>query len=315
MNGPLRIIKMAELVLEQVKRPLSAYEIWEEGKKLGLADKVKHTGKTPWASLGAQIYVDIRDNPNTLFYQPSKRPAKFYLKIYQKEGIIIDTSEKGLQEREKSPNFLERDLHPLLCRFVNLNPHFKCQVKTVYHELSTNPKKGYNEWLHPDIVGVYFPFEDYRDVTLKIQKSLSLSSIKLFSFELKRDLNFGNLRLSYFQAVSNSSWANEGYLVVLKMDNDPQLLEEIQRLNNSFGIGLIKLNPENVDESEIIFQSRVNNEFDWDTIDRLVENNSNFRDFMQDVVEDIQLGKIKGTYDPFMNDDELVSFVKEKHII
>jgi len=37
-----------------------------------------------------------------------------------------------------------------------------------------------------DLAGVYFPFEDNREVTLRIQKSLSLSSIKLFSFELKK---------------------------------------------------------------------------------------------------------------------------------
>jgi hypothetical protein len=30
---------------------------------------------------------------------------------------------------------------------------------------------------------------------------------------MKKELNFSNLRESYFQAVSNSSWANEGYLV------------------------------------------------------------------------------------------------------
>ncbi len=111
---------------------------------------------------------------------------------------------------------------------------------------------------------------------------------------MKISLNFGNLRQYYFQAVSNSTWANEGYLVVLNMADEPDLLDEVRRLNNSFGIGLIKLNPENIHESEILFQSRVNTELDWDTIDRLVDNNKEFEDFMQDVVEDIQLGKIKG---------------------
>jgi len=310
MEGSLTFIKLAELTLEQVKRPLSYYEIWEEAKKLGLTDKVRTSGKTPWNSIGAQIYVDIRDNPKTPFYQPNKRPVKFYLKRLSKEEVAVE-----LPEKEKKTSFSERDLHPILCRFVNLNPHFKCQVKTIYHESSTSSKKGYNEWLHPDLAGVYFPFEDYKDVTLRIQKSLSLSSIKLFSFELKKELNFGNLRHSYFQAVSNSSWANEGYLVVLKMADEPQLIDEIRRLNNSFGIGLIKLNPESIDESEIIFQSRVTTDLDWDTIDRLVENNKDFRDFMQDVVEDIQVGKIKGAYDISMNDEKLNAFVKEKGII
>jgi len=98
------------------------------------------------------------------------------------------------------------------------------------------------------------------------------------------------------------------------MADEPQLIDEIRRMNNSFGIGLIKLNPESIDESEIIFQSRVTTDLDRDTIDRLVENNKNFRDFMQDVVEDIQVGKIKRGYDISMNDEKLNAFVKEKGI-
>lgn len=43
-----------------------------------------------------------------------------------------------------------------------------------------------------------------------------------------------------FQAVSNSSWANEGYLVVLQ-EIDSEVLSELRRLNQSFGIGVIKL--------------------------------------------------------------------------
>ena len=305
----LTFLKLAEVVLEKCKRPLSVYEIWEESKKQGISDHVRTSGKTPWHSIGAQIYVEIRDNPDTPFYQQSKRPAKFYLKTLKEEKII-----EPHKEKENNNKFHERDLHPLLCRFVSLNPHFKCRVKTIHHEISKGSKKGFNEWLHPDLVGVYYPFEDYKDVTLRIQQSLSLSSIKLFSFEMKISLNFGNLRQYYFQAVSNSTWANEGYLVVLNMADEPDLLDEVRRLNNSFGIGLIKLNPENIHESEILFQSRVNTELDWDTIDRLVDNNKEFEDFMQDVVEDIQLGKIKGSYDISFDDEKIYELVKNMGI-
>ena len=131
---------------------------------------------------------------------------------------------------------------------------------------------------------------------------------------MKISLNFGNLRQYYFQAVSNSTWANEGYLVVLNMADEPDLLDEVRRLNNSFGIGLIKLNPENIHESEILFQSRVNTELDWDTIDRLVDNNKEFEDFMQDVVEDIQLGKINGSYDISFDDEKIYEIVKNMGI-
>lgn len=63
---------------------------------------------------------------------------------------------------------------------------------------------------------------------------------------MKKTLNFTNLREYYFQAVSNSSWANEGYIVALDIDEDDSFLAELKRLNNAFGIGVIKLNAENI---------------------------------------------------------------------
>jgi hypothetical protein len=41
---------------------------------------------------------------------------------------------------------------------------------------------------------------------------------------MKKNLNFTNLREYYFQAVSNSSWANEGYIVALDIDEDESFL-------------------------------------------------------------------------------------------
>jgi len=43
--------------------------------------------------------------------------------------------------------------------------HFKANLKTIYHENSNKTTKGQNEWLHPDLVGVYFPFKDYTTET------------------------------------------------------------------------------------------------------------------------------------------------------
>lgn len=92
---------------------------------------------------------------------------------------------------------------------------------------------------------------------------------KLFSFEMKKEITFGNLREYYFQAVSNSSWAHEGYLVALKVEEE--LHEELRRLNNAFGIGIIRLDPINISQSEILFASKERNNLDWDTIERLAE--------------------------------------------
>src|SRR5258707_14769867 len=44
--------------------------------------------------------------------------------------------------------------------------------------------------------------------------------IKLYSFEIKKSLSFANLREAFFQAVSNSSWSQEGYLVAAELSSD-----------------------------------------------------------------------------------------------
>ncbi|MBB3839756.1 hypothetical protein FHS57_003767 [Runella defluvii] len=168
--------------------------------------------------------------------------------------------------------------------------------------------------MHPGLVGVYFPFRDYKPETLEIQNQLSITSIKLFSFELKVTLNFGNLRQSYFQAVSNSSWANEGYLVTLNIDDDPTFKDEVRRLNNAFGIGIIQLNSENIFESEILFPSKINQEIDWDTVNRLANENTDFNDFLKLITEDCKLGKVKSQYDKVLKMDELVKYIHDKGI-
>ena len=82
------------------------------------------------------------------------------------------------------------------------------------------------------------------------------SSARTFS-ELKREISSDNeLKQAYFQAVSNSSWANYGYLVALEFSDD--LLDEIERLNQSFGVGIIKLNA-NPYQSKVLFPAKYKN--------------------------------------------------------
>jgi hypothetical protein len=123
------------------------------------------------------------------------------------------------------------------------------------------------------------------------------------------------LRQYFFQAVSNSSWANEGYLVCLKIDEDLEFKNELQRLTNAFGIGVIKLSAENINESEIICTARYNENIDWETLDRLVEDSPDFKKFLTDLMEDNALGKVKSNYDKVIDDDEYVKYLKKKNII
>ena len=84
MSDKITFKKLAELTLEKEKRPLTPLELWEKGKAQ-LGEKIGSSGKTPWNTISAQIYVDIRDNSKTPFYQYSSRPMKFYLKKFKED--------------------------------------------------------------------------------------------------------------------------------------------------------------------------------------------------------------------------------------
>lgn len=90
MSGALNRREFALEVLKKAQKPLAQKEIWEEGIKCGLQSTLK--GKTPWATIGAMIYEDIRDNPSSLFMFASKKPTTFWLKERENElgggGII-----------------------------------------------------------------------------------------------------------------------------------------------------------------------------------------------------------------------------------
>ncbi|WP_027634793.1 COG2958 family protein [Clostridium butyricum] len=309
-----------DLVIETLKiirKPLTQKEIWENAIQLNISQKVTTSGKTPWATLGARIYTDIKDNENTPFIQVSKRPAKFYLKELHNEVPVkkFDNEEDRDILKNNKVKFGERDLHPLLVRFLYSHPHFKCYTKTIFHENSNKKQKGYNQWLHPDLVGIYFPFKDYLGETRKLQEAFKISSFKLYSFELKIKITFSDLREYYFQAVSNSSWANEGYLVALEVEDDPLLRDELRRLNNSFGIGIILLNSYEIEQSEILFPAEEKEFIDWDTIDRLADENRDFKQFICDLTEDITVGKVKSIYDKVLNDDNYFKYVRDKKIV
>lgn len=296
------------------KEPFSEKEIWDKAVEIELDKKVESVGKTPWKTIGARIYGYMRDKPDTKYIKVGKRPTRFYLKelmINETNTSLdkkIDDKDKKVKiEREK---YNERDIHPLLVKYINEDQHFKAYSKTIYHENSKNRKKGQNKWLHPDIVSVYFPFSDFNKLTTSVQKSLSVSSLKLFSFELKLYLDFSNLREYYFQAVSNSSWANEGYLVCLDIMDDAELITELQRLNSAFGIGIIKLNKIDLSQSEIIFPAIEKNSLDWITIDRLISENKDFERFMLEITEDLNNGRIKSNYDKVKDDEEMREYIE-----
>lgn len=309
-------LDLAYEILKAAPRPLTYQEIWETAKANGVAMKVKTKGKTPWQSLGAYLYVDVRDNEDSRFLKVGKRPARFFLKERRHE-VSAAAIEKIEREEAKKPvpasRYKERDLHPLLAYFAYANPGFNrgrsIYTKTVFHENSL--KKGYSEWVYPDMVGFYMPIEDWRPEVIEFNRLSDNNSLRLFSFELKRSLNKSNYRESYFQAVSNSSWAHEGYLVAAEVLQDDDFLSELERLAASFGIGIVQLELDDIDSSSVLYPARVKPVLDWETINKLCEENRNFEKFIQDVKIDFESRRIhRSEYDEVPKD--AAEYIREK---
>lgn len=150
-------------VFEKVRNPMTPEEIWKKAVEFSLDKKLGTTGKTPPATIGARLYVDVKENAEkSTFIQVSKRPSRFILRSLNISGSEIkreiEKKENSELKQNNGSSFNERDLHPLLVKYVFSNPHFNCFAKTIYQENSVRKMKGANEWLHPDLVGVYFPF-------------------------------------------------------------------------------------------------------------------------------------------------------------
>lgn len=214
----ITFIELSKKVLKEENKPMTVEEIWEIAKKKEYNLLVATKGKTPWRTIGAQMYVDIRDNYDSPFIKIDSKPRKFFLKELASEENLkkIREKEEKMVETPTKTKYSERDLHPLLTYYAYT--YLGVYTKTIKHEKSS--RKKYAQWLHPDLVGVYFPIDEWTTEVLEFGMVVGSKLIKLYSFEMKKELTFSNIRESFFQTVSNSSWANEGYLVAPKVSQD-----------------------------------------------------------------------------------------------
>ncbi|GAA9685394.1 COG2958 family protein [Helicobacter pylori] len=321
-------IELGKKVLEQAGKPLSVKEIFEKACEMGL-DKECKDGKILPHSLGSQLGEHNIPNDKKQFYVANKKGGTFFywLKSREREFPPQETSNAEEEDDEQSEcsgtakkqknSFHERDLHPLLVKFLDEDPNFKLLCKTIRHEECKKGKGGECMWNYPDIVGVYFPYNKYKGETLKFLHHTGQEKHKLFSFELKKELSFSNLKESYFQAVSNSTWANEGYLVVFEEIKD-KVLGELRRLNQSFGIGVIKLESE-ISNSKILLPAK-EREIDIPTLNMLIEQSpKDFKPFMADINKQIEAGfdkqiDMNDFFKELLGDEAMQKYIKDKGI-
>ena len=281
----------AKKVLEQSDVPMKTDEIWQKAIELGYDKIIAETlngkmSKTPIARLGSVIYTNIKYNPDTTIFIKVGR-GKFFLKSkinssnqnLINENAANDDTEDIIESTNKK--ILEEDLHTPLTKYLY---SMKIYSKTINANATDVNLKGKMKWGTPDIVGV--TFKDYINKSvLELFNHINLPTTEIYAYELKLKLTLGSLTEYYFQALSNSGWANEAWLAAMEIDeNDIDLMEEMKRLNQSFGVGIIKLNYDNPEDSEILFSAQKRNYLDIDTMHKLCYNRQ-FQDFINDINE------------------------------
>ncbi|MGA9450426.1 MAG: winged helix-turn-helix domain-containing protein, partial [Verrucomicrobiia bacterium] len=76
----ITFLDLAKKVLEEANEPVTVEEIWDYAVSEGYDKQLATKGKTPWATLGARLFVTVRDDPNTPFVKLGQRPTRFFLK-------------------------------------------------------------------------------------------------------------------------------------------------------------------------------------------------------------------------------------------
>ncbi|GAA7545741.1 COG2958 family protein [Helicobacter pylori] len=218
-------------------------------------------GNTPDRSVSAAIYTALNKGEDLPFLKTQENPVLIALKSVA-------------------------NLHPFLTYMACHNENLKCYTKTIFHEGSLKSPKGMDRWLYPDMVGVRFLHAELSNENLiAFSKKFDTLPVKLVSFELKKEINVNNCRECYFQAISNSSWANEGYLVGHHIDtHNPKLMDLLKRLHASFGIGVIDLRTDE-DKSAILLNAKYKEKIDYTVALELSEKNEEFSGFLKSVVD------------------------------
>ncbi|MCQ2825761.1 COG2958 family protein [Helicobacter pylori] len=283
-------IEIVQSVLE-ITGPIKVTEVYDKAKELfekgEITKMFDYGGNTPDRSVGAFIYTALNKGEEVPFLKAQEKPVLIALKDAANDPVL-NIEKPGVSSVKIAHNKImhERDLHPFLTYMAFHNENLKCYTKTIFHEESLKSPKGMDRWLYPDMVGVRFLHAELSNENLiAFSKKFDTLPVKLVSFELKKEISVNNCRECYFQAISNSSWANEGYLVGRHIDtHNPQLMDLLKRLHASFGIGVIDLRTDE-DKSAILLNAKYKEKIDYTMAQELSDKNPKFSGFLKSVVD------------------------------
>jgi len=298
--------KIAKLLKDNPKKKFTARQIAEQITKI-YADDYHEKRDNPRfenekafiqqmvAEIGAQKDQILKKDSH-MFWQDKPRPRVYwYDPDNTADGPIlsnINDDENKEVVSAATGTHSEHDLYPVLMNYLKSEKKLYCQ--RIDEKRSKNSYgSGGNKWLHPDIVAMQPIDEEWHELIKNCLKQGAGPRVRLWSFEVKKEINRSNARQCFFQAVSNSSWANEGYLVAASISNNYRVEQELRMLSALHGIGVIVLNPENPSESDMWLPAKARSEVDWQSVDRIVQENDDFKDFVELVSTYYQTGRVR----------------------
>lgn len=236
------------------------------------------------------IFWQDKPRPRVYWYDPDRFATDEQPNFVDEEPDEADDGENTDSSGERQ-SYSEHDLYPLLIEYLKVELNLLCL--RIDERRSKNQRgSGGNQWLHPDIVAMEPVDKEWNQLVRTCVQQGGGQSVRLWSFEVKKVLTGSNIRKSFFQAVSNSSWANEGYLVSSELPS-ASVMQELRMLSALHGIGYIWLDIENPSESEIVLPARTRIDVDWQSVNRILVENEDFKDYIDLVSTYYQTGRIR----------------------
>lgn len=232
-----------------------------------------------------QILTDASRSPIRLFVEAADEPRVLVSEPFAAGAVVADETDAVAAEQRR-----EHSLYAPLQAY--LAESHGIVSKRIRESTSSNRRGRYgNRWLHPDIVGMMTPGLHWEDLVRQCSSAMPMRKAKLVSVEVKLVLTASTVRESFFQAASNSLWANRAYLAATEVRGE-DTLEELTVLCSLHGVGYIAIDPDNLSESRILIPARERDEVDWASANRIATENADFRAYLQQVLNYLHTGQV-----------------------
>lgn len=222
----LTFLELAKRVLAEAGAPLSSNEIWKLATERGWDKLVASKGKTPHATMGAQLYTHVKRGGQAFSKQPGRK-GKFYLK-----GAAVPP------EGQPPPTRLRDE-----ATFYKPFADWLVRMKECTKAIPLGGSRFGGRWGTPDVIGKR---ESLRSDIIK-------SPTEIVSAEVKVDSSA--LITAFGQACSYYLFSHKSYLVVPK-DSAQDDLSRLDALCQIFGIGLVLFDNTNKERPEFEIRAR-----------------------------------------------------------